>query len=139
MERFGREFLTWTFGQDEKTIVHCVAVRGNLETLQYVLGFFSTIENLKDKNGRTPYDSYYRDKMPAINFQTLTGYQKQPKMHPQDVLKLANKPAANKTGVTSFLSDIFDKKVLGLLGTFVLLGLLYRYSENKDKDRSAAE
>jgi hypothetical protein len=133
------KFLNWKFGDVEQTIVHCVATNGNLDTLHYVLGFFPDIDNLKDKSGKTPYD--YGDRMPGANLQILLQYQQQPKKfeHPQYLLELPNKPAASKNDLASFLSDIFDKKVLGLLGTFFVLGLLYRYGGNKDKDKTAAE
>jgi hypothetical protein len=131
MDRFGGAFLTWKFGHEEKTIVHCIVKRGTPETLRYVLGFFSTIDDLKDKNGNNPYDDIHT---PQWSWDILMEYQQHPWRHSEDILELANKPAASSGSV---LSDIFDRKALGTFATLVALGLVYWYKNNKDKKPSA--
>jgi hypothetical protein len=126
------DFLNWRF-EHNRTILHLIAINGSSEeALTYLLGFTPDLTNVQDDNGKIPqaYGATKPSTMEIFNRFKLNPWRNaNHDRHDNANGLLDGQKIPSQT-------SIFGKKVLGMLGTMVLLGILYRY--NKSRKQSAA-
>jgi hypothetical protein len=130
------DFLNWRF-EHNRTILHLMAINGHSnEALSYLLGFAPDLTNIQDDNGNIP-EAYCANKPSTLEIFN------QFKQNPwRNVINANPVIQDNANGLLDehkpqISSSIFSKKVLGVLGTMVLLGLLYRYNKSRKQSATA--